>query len=105
MIATLEGDFEERYVYALNGSYSSTQPKRLRLSEPLVKVKVALVGESRSKVIQQFDFMLEVSRDSEFLADLRLTELTRWKHGQLFDLLVRGNNLLNKYDAQQNLAA
>jgi hypothetical protein len=32
MIATLEGDSEERYVYALNGSYSSTEPKRLRLS-------------------------------------------------------------------------
>jgi hypothetical protein len=105
MIATLEGDFEERFVYALNGSYSSTEPKRLRLSEPLVKVKVALVGESRSKVITQFDFMLEVSRDSEFLANLRLTELTRWKHDQLFDLLVRGNNLLNKYEAQKNFAA
>ncbi|MDX6498103.1 MAG: hypothetical protein QOG23_1363 [Blastocatellia bacterium] len=97
MIATLEEDFEERHVYALNGSYSATEPKRLRLSEPLVKVKVALVGESRSKVIKQFDFMLEVSRDSEFLAGIPVTcnrylSFVRWRQ---FERISGFQQLLN----------
>lgn len=74
LIATLEGDFEERFVYALNGSYQASSAKRVRLSEPLVHVEVALVGESQRRIIKQFDFMLEVSRDTEFLATLSLTE-------------------------------
>lgn len=105
MIATLEGDFEERQVYALNGSYSLKGPRRVCLSEPLVKVDVRLVGESRNRILGQFEFMLEVSRDSKFLAELRLTELSRWKSDRLFDLYVRGNNLLNKYNTQKTFAS
>lgn len=105
LIAMLEGDFEERHVYALDGSYSHSNPKRIRLSEPLLQVHVALIGESQSTILKQFDFMLEVSRDSEFLATFCLTDLGGWKHDRLFDLLVQGNNLLNEYRLQKNFAA
>lgn len=105
IIATLEGNLEGRNVYALDGSYSVTDPRRHLLSEPLVKVNVTLVAESQSKVINRFEFMVEVTRDSEFLADMKVLELTRWKHGQLLDLLVRGTNFLNQYNERKNLAS
>jgi hypothetical protein len=104
LIATLEGDYEERWVYALDGSYSQN-PKRVPLSEPLTQVHVILIGQQQRKIIKQFDFMLEVCRESDFLATFCLTDLTRWKHDKLFNLLVRGNNLLNEYTSQRNFAA
>lgn len=98
IISSIEG-IEERYNRALDGSYSDGGPRRVALSEGLIKVNVSLVAEMQSSVLRECEFMLEISRDTDILVNHTLVEMRFWKQRRLQNFVEQGIKLYEKHQS------
>ena len=98
IISSIEG-IEERYNRALDGSYSGSGPRRVALSEGLIKVNVSLIAEIQSSVLRECEFMLEISPDTDILVNHTLVEMRFWKQRRLQDFVEQGIKVYEKHQS------